>query len=80
AHAAGLTCVLGSNLELGVASAAMLAVGRALPGLSDDIGHHIIGPLYHEHDVIASPLTLTDGHAVGAQGAGLGVELLTDIS
>ncbi len=79
ARAAGLTCVLGSNLELGVASAAMLAVARALPGLSDEVGHHIIGPLYHERDVIAAPLTLADGHATGADGPGLGVELLTDL-
>ena len=80
ARAAGLTCVLGSNLELGVASAAMLAVACALPGLSDEIGHHIIGPLYHERDVIAAPLTLTDGHATGGDGPGLGVELMTDLT
>jgi L-alanine-DL-glutamate epimerase-like enolase superfamily enzyme len=78
AHAAGLTCVLGSNLELGVASAAMLAVARALPGISDDIGHHIIGPLYHERDVVDPPLQLAGGHASGADGPGLGVALASD--
>jgi muconate cycloisomerase len=79
AQAAGLTCVLGSNLELGVASAAMLAVGRALPGISAEVGHHIIGPLYHDGDVIRSPLGLTGGHATGADGPGLGVDLLDDL-
>jgi len=78
AHAAGLTCVLGSNLELGVASAAMLAVGRALPGISDDIGHHIIGPLYHARDIVDPRLALTGGFASGAEGVGLGVALSTD--
>ena len=80
AHAAGLTCVLGSNLELGVASAAMLALARALPGISDDIGHHIIGPLYHECDVVDATRDLTGGHATGAEGPGLGVSLSADVT
>jgi hypothetical protein len=30
--------------------------------------------------VIAAPLTLTDGHATGGDGPGLGVELMTDLT
>jgi muconate cycloisomerase len=75
AEAAGLTCVLGSNLELGIASAAMLHVGCASRGISDVIGHHIIGPLYHQDDLVTPPLQLANATARLTDGPGLGVEL-----
>lgn len=75
AQAAGLTCVLGSNLELGIASAAMLHVGCSSPAISEEIGHHVIGPLYHQEDVVAPSLSLAAGVGHLTTGAGLGVEL-----
>lgn len=75
AEAAGLTCVLGSNLELGIASAAMLHVGCSSPSISEAIGHHVIGPLYHQEDLVTPPLSLAAGVGHLTTGAGLGIEL-----
>src|SRR5207244_9428410 len=59
ARAAGLACALGSNLELGVGTAAMLHVAVALPGIaSEAYPADAIGPLYHEADLLKTPLAL----------------------
>jgi muconate cycloisomerase len=75
AEGAGLACVLGSNLEMGVASAAMLHAGCSSPALGEAIGHHVIGPLYHTDDVVAPPLQLDGAEGVLPGGVGLGVDL-----
>jgi L-alanine-DL-glutamate epimerase-like enolase superfamily enzyme len=76
AHAAGIVCSMGSNLELGVATAAMLHLGVAAPAIdSETYPGDFIGPLYHEADMLCEPLALGPEVATVPQGPGLGVEL-----
>lgn len=74
AESAGLTCILGCMLELGVGIAAAAHLAAALPNVeyqSDLIGH-----LYHEEDIIVDSeraLTVKDGTLSVPAGQGLGV-------
>jgi muconate cycloisomerase len=76
ARTLGLPCLLGSTVELGVATAFMAHIGAAF-----DTIHHcpvpsdVIGPLYHDDDIVANGVVLADGHAHVPDGPGLGVEL-----
>ncbi len=75
-RAAGMVCAVGSNLELGIGTAAMLQVAAALPGIdSETYPADAIGPLYHEADLLTQPLSLGPAAARVPDGPGLGVEL-----
>ncbi len=79
AKAAGLPCAMGSNLELGIGTAAMLHLGAALPTIaSERYPGDFIGPLYHEADLLKTPLDIGPAAARVPQGPGLGVELDED--
>jgi muconate cycloisomerase len=76
AQAASLVCHVGSNLELGIASAAMLHLACAVPAIdSQTYPADILGPLYHETDLLQKPLELGPEVARLPSGPGLGVEL-----
>ena len=76
ARAAGIVCHMGSNLELGIGTAAMLHLAAALPAIdTHTYPADLIGPLYHEADMIKEPLELGPEVARVPQGPGLGVEL-----
>jgi muconate cycloisomerase len=76
AREGGILCCLGSNLELGIATAAMLHLAVAEQTIaSEQFPADLIGPLYHEADLITEPLELGPGTARVPQGPGLGVEL-----
>lgn len=76
AEAAGLTCTVGSNLELGIASAAMTHLATATPGIgAEEFPCDILGPLSYEHDLLAEPIDFRDGSVKAPEGPGLGVEL-----
>jgi len=76
AEAAGLTCTVGSNLELGVASAAMAHLAAACPGIgAEEFPCDILGPLGYEHHLLAEPIEFKDGAVRVPSGPGLGVEL-----
>jgi L-alanine-DL-glutamate epimerase-like enolase superfamily enzyme len=76
AKAAGLACHMGSNLELGIATAAMLHLAAACPTIDcETYPADILGPLYHQWDIIKEPLRLGPCIAVVPDGPGLGVEL-----
>ncbi|RUL88283.1 mandelate racemase/muconate lactonizing enzyme family protein [Tautonia sociabilis] len=76
AAAAGLPCHMGSNLELGIASAAMLHLAAACPNIqSDRFPADILGPNYHEADLLTTPLDLRADSALVPDAPGLGVEL-----
>jgi muconate cycloisomerase len=79
AKAAGMRCAIGSNLELGVGTAAMLHVAAALPEIdSEHFPADTIGPFYHEGDLLTEPLALGPPAARVPDGPGLGVELDDD--
>ena len=72
----GLTCTVGSNLELGVASAAMTHLATATIGVgAEEFPCDILGPLAYEHDLLAQPIEFRDGAVRAPSGSGLGVEL-----
>ena len=76
AEAAGLTCTVGSNLELGVASAAMAHLAAATTGVgAEEFPCDILGPIGYENDLLVEPLEFRDGAIQVPSGPGLGVEL-----
>jgi L-alanine-DL-glutamate epimerase-like enolase superfamily enzyme len=76
AQAAGVVCHVGSNLELGIGSAAMLHLACSLACIdSETYPSDILGPHYHESDLLTQPLSLGPEGAKVPDGPGLGVEL-----
>jgi muconate cycloisomerase len=76
AEAAGLACTVGSNLELGVASAAMTHLASATPGIvAEEFPCDILGPLAYEDDLLIEPLKLREGAVWAPDRPGLGVTL-----
>lgn len=76
AREGGIACCLGSNLELGIATAAMLHLAVAEETIaSEQFPADLIGPLYHQADMITAPLELGPQTARVPRGVGLGVEL-----
>jgi muconate cycloisomerase len=76
ARAQGIACTIGSNLELGVGSAAMIHLGMSHPAITPDAYPcDIIGPFYYEDDILTEPLAIGGGRAVPPERPGLGVEL-----
>jgi L-alanine-DL-glutamate epimerase-like enolase superfamily enzyme len=74
--AAGLACTIGSNLEMGIGSAAMIHLGMSTPALGNpDYPCDIIGPLFYMDELLTEPLPIRGGEARPPAGAGLGVEL-----
>jgi muconate cycloisomerase len=73
---AGIQCTLGSNLELGVGSAAMVHLALATAAITaEEYPCDIIGPFFYEDDVVREPLPIAPGHARANERPGLGVEL-----
>jgi L-alanine-DL-glutamate epimerase-like enolase superfamily enzyme len=76
AKAAGIRCTIGSNLELGIGTAAMLHVAAAYPEIDcETFPADTIGPFYHDGEIITQPLDLGPPYAQIPTGPGLGVEL-----
>ena len=73
--AAGLECVIGSNIETEIASSCMLHLAVSIPNLSESVDHEIIGPLYNSRSLGLEPLRIDKGRAVLSGGIGLGVEV-----
>jgi L-alanine-DL-glutamate epimerase-like enolase superfamily enzyme len=69
-------CTLGSNLELGIGSAAMVHLALATRGITaEEFPCDIIGPLFYQDDIVREPLPLRPGEARANLKPGLGVEL-----
>ncbi|MCA1644283.1 MAG: mandelate racemase/muconate lactonizing enzyme family protein [Chloroflexi bacterium] len=76
AEAAGLVCTVGSNLELGVGSAAMAHLALATSGIgAEEYPCDILTPFYYEDDVVAEPIAIEGGRARPNDRPGLGVDL-----
>jgi muconate cycloisomerase len=75
AEGARLGCTIGSNLEMGIGSAAMIHFALATPVFGSDWPCDIIGPLFYTDELLVEPLPICGGQARAPQGAGLGVEL-----
>lgn len=76
AKAAGMGCHIGSNLELGIGSAAMLHLAAATAAIdSKTYPADILGPNYHESDLLQKSLELRPDGARVPDAPGLGVAL-----
>ncbi|MFQ3630762.1 mandelate racemase/muconate lactonizing enzyme family protein [Roseiflexus sp.] len=76
AEAAGMVCTVGSNLELGIAGAAMIHLALATTAIdAEAFPCDIIGPFFYESDILAEPLPVQAGIARAPSGLGLGVVL-----
>jgi L-alanine-DL-glutamate epimerase-like enolase superfamily enzyme len=76
AASVGLRCTVGSNLELGVGSAAMTHLAIATSGIdAETYPCDIIGPLFYQDDIVRTPLPIVPGSAGVNDLPGLGVEL-----
>jgi len=79
AEAAGLTCTVGSNLEMGIANAAMIHLAMATTGIgAEAFPCDILSPFYYEADLLAEPLPIQAGKARPFEQPGLGVALDDD--
>jgi muconate cycloisomerase len=76
ARANNIACTIGSNLELGIGSAAMIHLAMASRAVTaETYPCDIIGPLFYEDDILRDPLPITPGSARPHERPGLGVEL-----
>jgi muconate cycloisomerase len=76
AEAAGMSCTIGSNLEMDIGMAAMIHVGLSTPGVdAENLPCDILGPFFYEGDLLAEPLPIRAGAATIGDRPGLGVEL-----
>lgn len=76
AEAAGLSCTIGSNLELGIGNAAMIHLGMATPAIAAEVFPcDILSPFYYEGTILTEPLPISAGKASPPDKPGLGVEL-----
>jgi muconate cycloisomerase len=76
AAAQGIKCTLGSNLELGVGSAAMAHLASAVQGIAaEDFPCDIIGPFFYQDDIVRVSARISPGEAQPNVLPGLGVEL-----
>ena len=76
AESLGLVGLLGSQCELGLATAACAHVGVAVPNLGYE--SDIVGPLRYPRDIVVTPPLIKDGQLHVPEGPGLGVEVDLD--
>lgn len=74
---AGLPCMIGSMPEFGIGTAAQIHLGLAMTNLGLD--SDTCGCLYHQEDLLKTPLRFERGHAFAPDGPGLGIELDMDV-
>lgn len=75
AAAAGLECVIGSNLEMDLGTAAMLHLAVVVPALATTVDHDIIGPLYYERRYTDFPVRYKNGCAIAEDRIGFGMSI-----
>lgn len=72
-EAANMPCMIGSMPEFGIGTAAQIHLGIAMTNLGPD--SDTCGVLYHQEDLLKTPLRLEGGFAYAPEGPGLGVEV-----
>jgi len=71
-----IPCILGSQAEMGIGTAACAHLGVAAPNLP--YACETFGPLRYVRDIIDPPLVFKDGYLTPPEGPGLGVHLNQD--
>ncbi|HZQ55224.1 MAG TPA: mandelate racemase/muconate lactonizing enzyme family protein [Bryobacteraceae bacterium] len=79
AEAAGLICTIGSNMELGIASAALIHLALSTPAIeAETVPCDILSHLFYETNLLTEPLPVSGAEARVPEKPGLGVELDED--
>jgi muconate cycloisomerase len=73
ADAAGIPCWHGSGVDLGILEASYVHASSVARNCV--LNGDIFGRLIRQHDLLATPLDISDGHATVPTGPGLGVDL-----
>ena len=73
AAAAGISCILGSQAEMGIGTAACAHLGVAVQRLP--YACETFGPLRYCRDIVASPIPISGGFLTPPEGPGLGISL-----
>jgi L-alanine-DL-glutamate epimerase-like enolase superfamily enzyme len=76
AAAAGLGVMVGSVIELGIATAMGLHLAAALPQLA--YPSYLMGPLKYREQITTEQITVTDAHVAVPTGPGLGIDVAED--
>jgi o-succinylbenzoate synthase len=74
AQSANMPVSIGSNLDLGIGSAANLHLSVSTPNLPYP-NESLLGPVLHEYDLIETPFPVKNGMAKPSDAPGLGIEL-----
>jgi muconate cycloisomerase len=72
-EAANIPCMIGSMPEFGIGTAAQIHLGVAMTNLGPD--SDTCGVLYHQEDLLKTPLRIENGFSYAPEGPGLGVEV-----
>jgi muconate cycloisomerase len=72
-EAANIPCMIGSMPEFGIGTAAQIHLGVAMTNLGPD--SDTCGVLYHQEDLLKTPLRIEKGFAYPPEAPGLGVEV-----
>lgn len=71
-----IPCIIGSQAEMGIATAACAHLAVSLPNLPYAI--ETFGPLRYVRDIVEVPVLIQDGYLTPPEGPGLGVSLNED--
>ncbi len=77
AAALDIPCILGSQAEMGIGTAAAAHLGVAVPNLTH--AWETFGPLRYEAELVRPATRIEDGWLYPAEGPGLGIELDEDV-
>jgi L-alanine-DL-glutamate epimerase-like enolase superfamily enzyme len=76
AEAFSASCTIGSNLEMGIATAAQIHLGLVIPAVAPDVvGCDILSPFLYEGTILTEDLPVVPGRAEAPTGPGLGVTI-----
>jgi muconate cycloisomerase len=73
ADTVGIPCILGSQAEMGIGTAACAHLAVSVPNLP--YACETFGPVRYVSDIVATPIPIADGFLTPPDGPGLGVTL-----
>jgi muconate cycloisomerase len=77
AGAVDIPCIIGSQAEMGIGTAACAHLGVAVSNLP--YACECFGSLRYKRDIVQRPIPIADGHLTPPAGSGLGVQLNWDV-
>jgi muconate cycloisomerase len=72
-----IPCIIGSQAEMGIGTAACAHLGVAVPNLP--YACECFGPVRYVHDIVADPIPIAGGYLTPPEGPGLGIKLNWDV-